>query len=89
MVERRSYDAFGARRDPAWGSPPSASFPTTSSLGFTGHEDDAELGLVNMKGRLYDPHLSRFLTPDPLVAHLDLGSSRKNGQMRSSDQAAS
>jgi len=68
VVERRSYDAFGARRNPTWGASPSASFPTTSSLGFTGHEDDAELGLVNMGGRLYDPHLSRFLTPDPIVA---------------------
>jgi RHS repeat-associated protein len=75
VVEQRSYDAFGARRNPAWGAPPSASFPTTSSLGFTGHEDDIELGLVNMKGRLYDPHLSRFLTPDPVVAKPGFGQS--------------
>ena len=75
VVEQRSYDAFGARRNPAWGAPPSASFPTTSSLGFTGHEDDADLGLVNMRGRLYDPHLSRFLTPDPIVAHPGFGQS--------------
>jgi len=75
VVEQRSYDAFGARRNPAWGSPPSASFATTSSLGFTGHEDDAELGLINMRGRLYDPHLSRFLAPDPIVAHPAFGQS--------------
>jgi len=75
VVERRSYDAFGARRNPAWGAPPSASFTTTSSLGFTGHEDDTELGLVNMKGRLYDPHLSRFITPDPIVAKPGFGQS--------------
>jgi len=75
IVERRSYDAFGARRNPAWGAPPSASFATTSSLGFTGHEDDAELGLVNMRGRLYDPKLSRFLTPDPIVAKPAFGQS--------------
>lgn len=37
------------------------------TLGFTEHEDDAELGLINMKGRLYDPRLARFITPDPLV----------------------
>jgi RHS repeat-associated protein len=36
-------------------------------VGFTGHEDDTELGLVNMGGRLYDPKLARFLQPDALV----------------------
>jgi RHS repeat-associated protein len=36
-------------------------------LGFTGHEQDDELGLVNMRGRMYDPRLGRFLTPDPLI----------------------
>jgi RHS repeat-associated protein len=35
--------------------------------GFTGHEHDPELGLVNMKGRLYDARLARFITPDPFV----------------------
>ena len=66
--ERRSYDAFGARRNPHWGAPLPSSFSSETSRGFTGHEGDAELGLVNMKGRLYDPALARFLTPDPLVA---------------------
>jgi RHS repeat-associated protein len=36
-------------------------------LGFTGHEQDDELGLINMRGRVFDPRLARFLTPDPLV----------------------
>jgi RHS repeat-associated protein len=36
-------------------------------LGFTGHEHDDELGLINMKGRMFDPRLGRFLTPDPFV----------------------
>jgi RHS repeat-associated protein len=35
--------------------------------GFTGHHDDAGVGLVNMRGRIYDPALGRFLTPDPVV----------------------
>ncbi len=35
--------------------------------GFTGHEHDPERGLINMKGRIYDPELGRFTTPDPLV----------------------
>ena len=35
--------------------------------GFTGHEHDEEFGLINMKARLFDPVLGRFLSPDPLV----------------------
>ena len=41
--------------------------PEISNVGFTGHEHDDDLGLINMKGRIYDPSQSRFLTPDPLV----------------------
>jgi RHS repeat-associated protein len=36
-------------------------------IGFTGHEHDPEHGLINMKGRIYDPELGRFTTPDPFV----------------------
>ena len=36
--------------------------------GFTGHPMDDDLGLVNMKGRIFDPSQRRFITPDPLVA---------------------
>lgn len=35
--------------------------------GFTGHEHEDLLGLINMRGRLYDPGLRRMLTPDPHV----------------------
>jgi RHS repeat-associated protein len=37
-------------------------------LGFTGHEQDDDQGLVNMRGRVYDPRLGRFLTPDPIIS---------------------
>src|SRR5690606_24503132 len=30
--------------------------------GFTGHEHDEDLGLIDMGGRIYDPTLGRFLT---------------------------
>jgi RHS repeat-associated protein len=36
--------------------------------GFAGHEEDSELGLINMRGRMYDLQLGQFLTPDPIVA---------------------
>ena len=35
--------------------------------GFTGHEHLAELGIIHMNGRLYDPVLGRFLQADPVI----------------------
>jgi RHS repeat-associated protein len=37
-------------------------------VGFTGHEGDDDLGLINMKGRMYDPQVGRFLMTDPIVS---------------------
>jgi RHS repeat-associated protein len=70
VIERRSYDAFGARRNPqGWqaGAPPIVAGAT--ALGFAGQEGDEELGLVNMRGRIYDPKVGRFLQTDPIVSH--------------------
>jgi len=36
-----------------------------TTRGFTGHEQLADVGLVHMNGRVYDPMLGRFGTPDP------------------------
>ncbi|MCY1044145.1 hypothetical protein OV208_22700 [Corallococcus sp. bb12-1] len=68
MVQRRKYQPFGAQANPL--NPTQRVLPTTDSirLGFTGHEDDAESGLVNMRGRLYDPRAGRFLSADPFVS---------------------
>jgi len=74
VKERRSYDPFGARRSPKWGTTASPPPPVTTT-GFTGHEDDDDLGLVNMRGRVYDPRIGRFLTPDPIVSAPTLGQS--------------
>jgi RHS repeat-associated protein len=35
--------------------------------GFTGHEHLDEFGLINMNGRMYDPIVGRFLSPDLFV----------------------
>lgn len=35
--------------------------------GYTGHEMLPEFGLINMNGRMYDPLLGRFLSPDNYV----------------------
>ena len=37
------------------------------SRGYTGHEMLPEFGIINMKGRLYDPLLGRFFSPDNYV----------------------
>ena len=61
-----SFDAWGQRRNPNLTvvAPP----PTPSiQHGFTGHQHDDELGLIDMKGRVYDPMLKRFLSPDSIV----------------------
>ena len=65
-VERRFFDPFGQQVDQK-GSP-ATPVATSITTGFTGHEHDDELGLVNMRGRLYDARQRRFLTPDPTIA---------------------
>ncbi|WP_437565862.1 RHS repeat-associated core domain-containing protein [Sorangium sp. So ce542] len=75
VIERRSYDPFGQRRNPVWGETVPASFASETTQGFTGHESDDELGLVNMKGRLYDSKIGRFLTTDPIVSIPSFGQS--------------
>jgi RHS repeat-associated protein len=62
------YDPWGARRNPDGTTADPASF--TSPAGnreFTGQEQIPGVGLVNMNGRVYDPALGRFLSPDPHV----------------------
>ncbi len=35
--------------------------------GFTGHQHLDQFRLINMNGRVYDPQLGRFLSPDPFI----------------------
>jgi RHS repeat-associated protein len=46
--------------------------PGGDDRGFTGHEHLDELGFVHMNGRIYDPLLGRFLSPDPLIQAAEL-----------------
>lgn len=69
LVSRQRFEPFGARRDPsalAMPRPAGLSVPFRSR-GFAGLEHDPEGGLVNMRGRMYDPQAGRFLSRDPLV----------------------
>ncbi len=67
VLERLSYDAFGKPRNPdgtdAVGFPVSAQ----TTRGYTGHKMDAEVGLINMNARLYDPLLGRFISADVTI----------------------
>jgi RHS repeat-associated protein len=46
------------------GANPSGSAVT---VGYTGHEQEDELGFINMSGRIMDPRVGRFLQADPIV----------------------
>ncbi len=49
ILERRSYDAFGARRNPDWTQKTLSTATPSTTRGYTGHEDDDDVGLVNRK----------------------------------------
>ena len=62
------YDPWGARREPGGRPGEGMSFQLQAGhREFTGHETIPGVGLVNMNGRVYDPALGRFLSPDPNV----------------------
>ena len=54
------YEAWGGRKL-LYGS------EFLTDRGYTGHEHLEPLGLIDMNGRIYDPTLARFLSPDPYV----------------------
>jgi len=72
IVQETSYDAWGNRRDPAtlqnYATPP---INLITDRGFTGHEHLDAFKLINMNGRIYDPALGRFLSPDNYVQSAD------------------
>jgi RHS repeat-associated protein len=62
-----SYDPWGGRRDPATWAYLSNISGTNINRGFTGHEQLDIFALINMNGRMYDPVLGYFTTPDPVI----------------------
>jgi RHS repeat-associated protein len=61
------YDPFGRRAD-VTGQATSVGIPDVQ-LGFTSQEMDDDLGLINMRGRIYDPVQRRFLSMDPHITN--------------------
>ncbi|WP_350585931.1 RHS repeat-associated core domain-containing protein [Pseudoalteromonas sp. RB2-MNA-CIBAN-0110] len=43
-----------------------SSAASTNTVGFTGHQNDRELGLTYMQARYYDPVIGRFYSNDPV-----------------------
>jgi RHS repeat-associated protein len=73
VTERLAYEAFGKRRFPNGTADPNNNiFGVQTERGFTAHEHLDELGLVHMNGRVYDPLLGRFMTPDSIVQNVGL-----------------
>jgi RHS repeat-associated protein len=68
LTSRTRYEPYGAT---AAGSNPGSNGFT--GIGFTGHVNDAETGLVYMQQRYYDPIAGRFLSVDPIVTDANTG----------------
>uniref|UniRef100_UPI003CFA861C RHS repeat-associated core domain-containing protein n=1 Tax=Massilia sp. PWRC2 TaxID=2804626 RepID=UPI003CFA861C len=64
VISRTSYEPYGRT---AGG--------VTPTIGFTGHVNDADTGLVYMQQRYYDPVAGRFLSVDPVTSNPSSGRS--------------
>jgi RHS repeat-associated protein len=65
VTVKTRYEPYGAT---AAGTAP-------KGIGFTGHVNDLDIGLVYMQQRYYDPIAGRFLSVDPVTTDLKTGSS--------------
>jgi RHS repeat-associated protein len=73
--QRLSFDAWGNRRNPITGEKDTTLLPSNGGVGgglflargFTGHEHLDEMTLINMNGRLYDPAIGMFISPDNYI----------------------
>ncbi len=71
VVAEFNFDAWGRRRDKdTWNYTLDTEPDLFAGRGFTAHETLPWFKLVNMNGRLYDPIVGRFLSPDPYMFRL-------------------
>jgi RHS repeat-associated protein len=59
------YDPFGTRVTAADPTVRITTAPDDLRAGFTGHDHDDDVNLIDMVGRVYDPQQQRFLSTDP------------------------
>ncbi len=68
LDEQNSFDAWGQRRLDTWAVPSLVDQVTSQTTrGFTGHEMEDDIGLINMNARMYDAVLGRFLQADTFI----------------------
>jgi RHS repeat-associated protein len=76
-LDNLAFEPFGSRKNKDWTANISSAEldalldldwgHTRKVRGFTGHEHLDRTGFIHMNGRVYDPVLGRFLSPDPIV----------------------
>ncbi|MGV8091902.1 MAG: RHS repeat domain-containing protein [Mangrovibacterium sp.] len=72
VVAEYNFDPWGRRRDKdTWSYTLDSEPALFADRGFTGHEHLSWFNLINMNGRLYDPLVGRFLSPDKYVQFPD------------------
>lgn len=65
VLETLSFDTWGNRRNATTWTPGTAT--SQINRGYTDHEQLDKVSLVHMGGRVYDPIVARFASPDPFV----------------------
>ncbi|MDL2308065.1 hypothetical protein LJC68_02090 [Bacteroidales bacterium OttesenSCG-928-B11] len=66
-VDSLHFDAWGNRKQYANWTQNDTRTNFRFDRGFTGHEHLDNFKIINMNGRLYDPVIGRFFSPDPYV----------------------
>ena len=68
VVRRYAYDPWGRRVDPYdWTAEDDAQEAYHIARGYTMHEHLDDFELINMNGRIYDPYVAQFLSPDNYI----------------------
>jgi RHS repeat-associated protein len=70
-VDSMSFDAWGNRRNRLDWKEKEGSITHLIDRGFTMHQHLDVFNLINMGGRIYDPVVQQFLSPDPYVQMSD------------------
>ena len=65
VIQRYHYTPFGVQEPVKAGEPDK----DLTLYGYTGQEEIKSFNLIHMGGRLYDPLIGRFLSPDPTVQY--------------------
>ncbi|HEX9980164.1 MAG TPA: RHS repeat-associated core domain-containing protein [Flavobacterium sp.] len=67
LIEKRHFDAWGNIVKLQNGSGVNLTAFGVFDRGYTSHEHLLSVGLIHMNGRLYDPKIRRFLSPDNFI----------------------